>query len=265
MKKRLFTVLIFALVASIALASVASATEWTLENATDAFEKSVILPENAAQYKRELSIQLTDQQAAAFEKGSVFIYVPNVSAAGETAIQPICHLPVELTDDHKLKAEFSGLYAAVDEDLGKTLNAQLVTVRPILTSRQDSLENDKASLSMLGVFYGELDAMYENFVISIDYPNNTAQIESISLSEERKDPLNGYYSAYRYTYVMDEGSELPHLLDMPTTAWTLWYEKPITEPRTIVMHPVTGTGCKILFCITNTDGTRYSLAPVDYD
>lgn len=265
MKIKFFTILILALLASLTLVSGASAAEWTIENATEAFQTSVVLPENAAQYKRELSIQLTDEQAATFEKGGVFIYVPNVSAIDETAIQAICNLPVELTDDHRLKVEFSGLYASVREDSSEILSSQLVTTRPILMSRQDSLEDDKAFLSMLGVFYGELDVMYDNFVICIDYLNNTAQIESISLSEATTEPLNGYYSAFRYTYVMDEGAELPNLLDMTPTACTMWYEKKIEEPRTIVMRPVSGSGCMILFSVTNTDGTRYSLAPVSYD
>lgn len=241
--------------------------EWTLGNATEAFVKNIVVPENAAQYRKVLTVQLTEEQAAAFKDGMAFICVPNVLAGGdEKAIQGIAYLPVELTDDNKLKAEFSGLYVSVEEKPSENLQAQLVTTRPILMSFQNSLDDAKASLALNGVFYGIMDVMYNPFIINVDYANNTAQIESISLNEPTKEPRsNGYYSSYRYTYIMDEAAELPHFIDMKSTSWTLWYEKKIDAPKTIVLRPVSGSGCMVLFSITNKDGTRYSLAPVNYD
>ena len=270
MKSKLITVFILALAASFALVPVmgesVSDTVWTLENATEAFAPQIIVPENAAQYKKELTAQLTDEQAEAFQEGMAFVFVPNVSSGDEEiAIQGICYLPVELTDDHQLKADFSGLYVSVEEEASEILQAQLVTTRPILMARQDSLDDAKATFSLKGVFYGELDVAYNPFIIGLDYAGNTAQIESIALSESDKEPLDGYYSAYRYTYVMDEGTELPHFLNMTATSWTLWYEKKINESRTIRLYPVSGAGCQVLFSITNKDGTGYSLPPVNYD
>lgn len=269
MKRMISAVLMLALVASFALipamAETAPGTEWTIENAAEVFVNDVIIPENAAQYKKELTIQLTEEQAENFQEGLAVIYVPNVFAQSETAIQAICYLPVELTEDLQLKADFSGLYVTVDEDLSESLQAQLVTIRPILMSRQESMDDGKAVLALKGVFYGELEALYSPFTISIDYAANTAQIDSITVNEPGRGPLNGYYSAFRYTYLMDESAELPHFLDMASTAWTLWYEKKIEGPRTIRLRPVSGTGCKVLFSVTNKDGSKYSLAPVNYD
>lgn len=274
MRKLLSAILIITVICLITTVSVVpamgetSGTEWTLENATEVFDRNMILPDNAAQYKTELTAQLTDEQAANFQKGMAVIYVPNVLAGqNETAIQGICCLPVELTDDNQLKAAFSGLYVSVEKEMSEILQAQLVTMRPILMSRQDELDETKAVLSLLGVFYGELDVMYSPFVITIDYAANTAQIESVSLDKDKveKEPLNGYYSAFRYTYIMDENTELPYFSDMKSTSWTLWYENKIDAPQTIVFRPVKGAGCKVLFSIINKDGTGYSLAPVNYD
>lgn len=240
--------------------------EWTLEKATEVFEKNIIVPENVAQYKKVLTAQLTEEQAEAFQEGVAFICVPNVLAADEKAIQGIAYLPVELSDDNKLNAYFSGLYVAVDEKQSEYLQAQYVTTNPILMSYQNSLDDSKASLSLIGVFYGELDVMYDPFTINVDYGSNTAQIETILLEESTKKPrINGYYSSYRYTHILNEDNELPHFLDMKSTAWTLWYEKKIDAPKAIVLRPVRGSGCMVLFSITNKDGTRYSLAPVNYD
>ena len=269
MKKWMFTALMLVLAASLVFAAAigeeAPAAEWTVENAAEAFADEIIVPENAAQYQKVLTAALTEEQAADFQEGIAVIYVPNVIAGDEKAIQGICYLPVELTEDHQLKADFSGLYVSVDEEMIENLQAQLVTTRPILMARQTSLDDAGVSLSLKGVYYGELDAMYNPFTIRVDYAGNTAKIESIALEEAAREPLNGYYSAFRYTYVLDENGDLPHFLDMQSTAWTVWYEKKITEPRTIVLRPVSGAGCKVLFSITNKDGTRYSLAPVNYD
>ena len=268
MKRRLFTVLLLVLAASLAITPVlgeGASVEWTVENATEAFAGEIVVPENAAQYKKTLTIALTEEQAADFQEGLAFIYVPNVITGEEKAIQGICYLPVELTEDNQLKADFSGLYVSVDEEASESLQAQLVTTRPILMSRQESLDDAKASLSLKGVFYGELEAMYDPFTISVDYAENTAKIESVALEEATREPLNGYYTAYRYTYLLDESGSLAHFLDLPATAMTVWYEKKITEPRTIILRPVSGTSCKVLFSITNKDGTKYSLAPVKYD
>lgn len=270
MRKDLIAVLILTLAALFVFASAMSeavpSAAWSVENAVDAFVSDIVVPDNAIQYKKELTAELTEEQAENFQEGIAVIYVPNVQPPDlEIAIQGICYLPVSLTEDAQLKAEFSGLYVAADEEQSENLQAQLITTRPVFMSRQDSLDHTTASLSLKGVFYGELDAMYNPFTISIDYADNTARIDSISLEESKREPLDGYYSAYRYTYVMDETTDLPHFLDMKSTAWTLWYEKKIETPKTIVLHPVTGTGCKVLFSITNKDGTSYSLAPVDYD
>lgn len=269
MKRRISLALVLVLIASLAavpaIGENSPTKEWTIENATEAFASEVILPENAAQYKKALTVTLTEEQSANFQEGIAVIYVPNVSVANEKAIQGICYLPLELTENNQLKADFSGLYVSVDEEMSENLRAQLVTTRPILMSRQESLNDDSASLSMKGVFYGELEVMYNPFTISIDYTANTAKIESIVLEEAERKPLNGYYSAFRYTYVVNEDGELPHFLDMQSTAMTVWYEKKITEPRTIRLRPVKGAGCKVLFSITNKDGTKCSLAPVNYD
>ena len=250
-----------------AIGETAPATEWTVENATGVFADDIIVPENAAQYKKELTASLTEEQAENFQEGVAVIYVPNVLTGEETGIQYISFLPVELTDDHELKANFSGLYVTAEEEASENLRAQLVTTRPILLSRQENLDDEKATLSLKGVFYGELDVMYNPFIISIDYVGNTARIESIALEEntKEKEPLNGYYSAFRYTYVMEEGEVLPHFQDMKTTEWTLWYEHKIDGPRTIKLRPVSGAGCMVLFSVTNKDGTRYSLTPTNYD
>ena len=268
MKRRMFTVFMMVLLALLVFATATGegtqAAEWTVENATEAFAGEIIVPENAAQYKKVLTAELTEEQAANFQEGLAVIYVPNVTAGDEKAIQGICYLPV-VADGNQLKADFSGLYVSVDEEMSESLQAQLVTTRPILMARQESMDDAGASLSLKGVFYGELDVMYNPFTISIDYAGNTAKIESIVLGETDREPLNGYYSAFRYTYVMDENGELPHFLDMQATGWTLWYEKKITEPRTIRLRPVSGAGCKVLFSVTNKDGTKYSLAPVNYD
>ena len=270
MKKTLFAVMILTLAALFAftpaMGETASGTEWTIENAVEAFNPAVIIPEDAAQYKKEFTAELTVEQAENFQEGMAVIYVPNVKADQETAIQGICYAPLELTEDHLLKANFSGLYVSVDEEPGEKLQAQLITTRPIFMSLQNITDDDKATLSPKSVYYGELDAMYNPFRIGIDYAENTARIDEIALEEAKRDPLNGYYSAYRFTYIMEEeGAELPHFLDLKSTAWTLWYEKKIEEPKTIILRPVTGNGCKVLFSITGKDGTRYSLAPVDYD
>lgn len=244
----------------------ASDVEWTLDNANGAFKTDIVLPENAIQYKTELTAQLTKEQAENFQDGMAVIYVPNVTAGEhEKAIQGICYLPVELADDYQLKAVFSGLYVSVEEKMSENLQAQLVTTRPILMSRQEELGEEKAVLSLKGVFYGELDVIYSPFIININFVENKAQIESVSLDKTEREPLNGYYSAYRYTYVMDENTELPHFLDMEATSWTLWYENKIGSSRTIELRPVSGAGCKVLFSITNKDGTGYSLLPTDYD
>jgi len=271
MKKMLFTVLILTLAALFAFTpamgeTAASDTKWTRENAIEAFMPEIVVPENAAQYKKEFTAELTAEQAENFQEGMAVIYVPNVLAGDqEVAIQGICYMPLELTENHQLKAGFSGLYVSVDEEPIENLQAQMITTRPILMSRQDSMDDTKATLSLKAVYYGELDVMYNPFEIGIDYAENTARINTITLEESEKEPLDGYYSAYRFTYIMEESAELPHFLDMKSTAWTLWYEKKIEEPKTIVLRPVTGNGCKVLFSITNKDGTRYSLAPVSYD
>ena len=260
----LMLVLAASLVFAVAAGEDAPAAEWTIEKAAEVFAGEIIVPEDAAQYKTVLTIDLTEEQAANFQEGMAVIYVPNVTLGDEKAIQGICYLPVELTEDNKLTAVFSGLYVSVDEELSESLQAQLVTTRPIMMARQESLDDAGALLSLKGVFYGELEAMYNPFTISIDYAANTAKIESITAGEPTRAPLDGYYSAYRYTYVFDENADIPHFLDMQPTAWTVWYEKKITEPKTIVLRPVAGSGCKVLFSITNKDGTKYSLAPVDY-
>ena len=76
MKRKLFTALILTMIMSFALVPVmggsASATEWTLENAEKAFVSQIIVPEDAAQYKKELTAQLTDEQAEAFQEGMAF-------------------------------------------------------------------------------------------------------------------------------------------------------------------------------------------------
>lgn len=239
--------------------------EWTIENAEEAFSNGIIVPENAVRYRKELTAKLTERQAEEFQEGIAVIYVPNVSVGDEDAIQGICYLPVELTDDHQLKANFSGLYVSTSDTVSENLCAQLITTRPILMSRQKSVDDMNIEFSLKGVFYGELDVMYNPFIFNIDYASNTARIESIALEETTIDPLHGYYSAYRYTYVIDGNKELPHFLDMKSTSWTLWYEKKIEKPQTLRLHPVSGAGCKVLFSIKNKDGTQYSLSPVDYD
>ena len=269
MKKSIFAITIMLLVASLTIMPVfaeSAETIWTSENTTTVFEKTIIVPDNAAQYRAELKAKLTSEQAEAFEEGMVVIYVPGVYLPEDhDCIQLIACLPAELTADHQLRADFSGLYFADNDDEGENLQAQLITSRPIIMFRQEKINEGNASFSLLGVFYGKMDTMYDPISVSLDYESNTAQIDSVSLREALVGPNDGYITAYRYTYVVNEGEKMPYFLDMTPTDWTVWYEKKLESPRTIVMRPVKGAGCKVLFNVTNKDGTRYSLDPMDYD
>ena len=130
MKRRTITALMLTLAVSVFFVPVTgesvTVAEWSVENAAEVFENSILIPANAAQYRRELVAQLTEEQANAFQEGMVSIVVPNVKAGeNEEGIQCICCLPAELTDDHQLKADFSGLYVSVEEKESENLQAQL--------------------------------------------------------------------------------------------------------------------------------------------
>jgi len=239
----------------------------TWEGETTVFMADITLPEDAAQYRRSFSVQLTPEQAAQAANTLMLI----VQEAENGNLNLVNYQRADLQADNTLRADATGLVLCLDElpevlvhTYQSTSETGAVQLYNSMTMTVTSMTEDfSSSLSVVS----DLCAV-------LDYAGNQAAIDSITMTydplpERQRDITFVKFPTYELLCTLADPA-LPYVGAITRNDDDAWYNGipaawPNGFPIQLALRPITAQDhLYVMFSVKNADGTGYTLQAIPF-
>ena len=237
------------------------------EGETTVFMDDITLPENAAQYQRSFSVQLSPEQAAEASNALMLI----VQEAPNGNLNLVNYQRAYLYADNTLRADATGLVLCL-EDLPEIL---VHTYQSTSDTGAVQLHNSMTITvtSMTADFVSSLSVV-SDLCVDFDCSSNQAGISSISMTydplpEQQDDILFVKFPTYELLCTLKDSSPA-YVGAISRNTDDAWYDSipaawPNGFPIQLALRPITAQDrLYIMFSVKNADGTGYTLPAMPF-
>ncbi len=238
----------------------------TWQGPTAVFMEGITLPENAAQYQRSFSVQLTPEQAAQASKTMMLI----VQEAANGNLNLVNYQQAYLQSDNTLRADATGLVLCL-EALPEVL---VHTFQSTSETGAVQLYNSMTMTVTSMVDFTSILSVVNDLCAGIDYNSNQAAIESITMTydplpERQGDITFVKFPTYELLCTLSDPA-LPYAGAITRNDDDAWYDSipaawPNGFPIQLALRPITPEDrFYIMFSVKNADGTGYTLPAIPF-
>lgn len=229
------------------------------------FMEEVHLPENAQQYSKTFSVQLTEEQQA--QAANILMLIVQETESGNLNL--VSYQRARLLDDGTLSATASGLVLCVE-------SLPDVLVHTYQTTREDGALELHNAMTMTATGASGWDYFFNvvnDFSLVLDQANSTAEFTHVTMSDPHPEHQADYFRLRLPTYELLctlADTDVPYVGDISRNADDNWYYS-LPEismngfPVQMALRPITAEDSfYVMFSVKNTDGTGYTLPAIPY-